>query len=116
MATIYRIQDKEGRGPFRPGFSHQWIDEDRAEWPETYMHQFGADILKNIPEQRHAGCGFFSVDQLKKWFTPVELDRLLLLGYSAVKLDSSTVIARSKEQLVFHRKKPLWIDAIKIDV
>lgn len=26
--TLYRLQDHEGRGPYRPGFSDTWIDPD----------------------------------------------------------------------------------------
>jgi hypothetical protein len=24
---VYRIQDKKGRGPYRPGFSSQWVED-----------------------------------------------------------------------------------------
>ena len=27
MPTVYRVQDADGRGPFKPGFSHQWVEE-----------------------------------------------------------------------------------------
>jgi len=71
------------------------------------MEEFGTKILKKIPNGCHRGCGFHSLKQLERWFTPVELDRLSLLGYRVVRLDNVRVLARSKHQLIFIRKKPL---------
>ena len=35
--VIFRVQDAEGRGPWKPGFSSQWMDEARPEWlPPIY--------------------------------------------------------------------------------
>ena len=44
---IYRIQDAEGRGPYRPGFSNKWLDENpRALGLLPWFEEFGTQILR----------------------------------------------------------------------
>ena len=106
---IYRIQDKNGRGPFQPGFSHQWVEERDdltnlhpffVEWPGYYP-------LSDMAYNEHAGVGCTSIPQLRRWFTEVEYNRLLSMGYEAVKLRVDRILKQSDKQCVFVRKKPL---------
>jgi hypothetical protein len=111
VTAVFRVQDQEGRGPFKPGFSLQWIDKNRDQHQQDIISEFGWRCLKDVPKGMHSGCGFFSMGQLLKWFTDVELERLYLMEYRIVRLTGCTVIRRSANQLIFYRKKPLKLDA-----
>ena len=104
---VYRIQDSEGRGPFRPGFSHIWRDERGEDFPPWYAEM--PEVLAKLQgEQQFAiGTGCKSHEQLRKWFTEDEYYRLVLLGYSAVELDADKTYGESENQCVFGRRKLL---------
>jgi hypothetical protein len=109
-AKILRVQDSDGRGPWRPGFSRLWV-RDRADhdnlipWPT----EFGMGIIPRDtwPFGRHFGCGCRTIEQLQRWFTVEEYATLTRYGYQAVRLDVDRVIAESERQLVFQRSRPL---------
>lgn len=110
--VIYLIQDKLGRGPFRPGFSARWVvgraDLDNLkpyyeEMPNTSRLLIDATIL-------NFGCGCRTIAQLRRWFIKKEYDALLKFGYQAVYMRAQQIIAESKTQCVFSRSKPLFKD------
>lgn len=111
---IYRIQDHEGRGPFRPGFSHKWLDpepkpneEKLIPWPVQFPEVFFAmRVFRTI----YCGCGCSTQEQLKLWFSRAEIDRLSKYGYRVVRMDVEEVLGQSDVQLVFRRLKPLRLD------
>lgn len=113
---VFRVQDAEGRGPWRPGFSHKWV-EDRPDeefaalipWPL----QFGE--LPFDPRM-HAGCGCQSLSQLRRWFTESEYRTLLGLGYRAVKMTPERILAASDIQCVFERVIPLNVGVVPIQL
>ncbi len=115
---IYRVQDKDGRGPWKPGFSIKWV-EDRTdhdnlkpyitEWPEFNIH---AEIM---PDE-HCGCGCLTLEQLKRWFTETEYNRLRIMGYRAVKLKANRILRSSEKQCVFTRKRALRKGATEISL
>jgi len=110
--VIFRVQDKDGRGPWKPGFSHRWV-EDRPDeefntlvpWPV----EFG-DIRKKAIVGMSLGCGCRTLDQLRRWFTSSEYSTLRKFGYCAVKMEVGRILAESKIQCVFERVKPLRDD------
>lgn len=108
-ATVYRVQDAEGRGPYRPGFSHRWVDEDHDRNP-PFMVEFNWP-LSSVPGRwlpgEHGGCAFRTLDALYRWFSPSECRRLDALGYSVVSMTADRIIAESDKQLVFGRWKSL---------
>lgn len=112
--TIYRIQDAEGRGPYKPGFSMRWTDPDAdtAARPPYFLEfpDFDFDVL--VPGC--SGCGFRTMDQLLAWFTPREMAVLSRLGYSIVSMQADTVHAESSRQLIFTRRVPLCRDVLVI--
>lgn len=118
-ATIMRVQDDEGRGPWRPGFSRLWV-HDRPDhdalipWPQ----QFGMGIIPRDtwPFGRHFGCGCRTVEQLQRWFTAAEYETLTRYGYRAVRLDVDCILAESDIQLVFQRMRPLRAGAEPFDL
>jgi hypothetical protein len=115
MTVVFRVQDKTGRGPWRPGFSHKWV-EPRNDHKHLlpYYVEFNQTLPRYI--QPHAGCGCSSIDQLKRWFTKSEYDALKRLGYSAVKIKADEILARSETQVVFRRNKPLSKAAVRFDL
>ena len=105
--TIYRIQDKDGRGPWKPGFSRTWI-EDRPDhdnltpWPFEFP---GVGV--HLSRGMHNGCATRTIEQLKRWFTESEYRTLLQHGYQAVKMTATRILAESEIQCVFERSTPL---------
>lgn len=104
---VYRIQDLQGRGPFKPGFSHRWV-EDREDhenlipWPVQFPH-----ILRNLKYYKHVACSCETVEQLKRWFNPNEYRRLQIYGYEAVTMQVDQILGRSDIQCVIERRRPL---------
>ena len=111
---IYRIQAADGRGPFRPGVTEQWIGEPRWKDRPSLMEEFDMrDILARVAN-RHMGCGFRTPEQLRKWFDVNERAKLARLGYHPVTMTVDEILAESPTQLVFARRTPLRAGAIII--
>jgi hypothetical protein len=105
VSRVFRVQDAQGRGPWRPGFSAKWVEDHPAhafllpwfqEWPGL-----------NIPRGKHVGCACVSEEQLRLWFTDAEYLRLLRFGFRAVRLDEVQVLAAGSTQCVFARDRAL---------
>jgi hypothetical protein len=115
--VIYRIQDNDGRGPWKPGFSHKWVvvrpDHDNL-IPWYVEHEGIINELCNYAEGEYIGTGCLNTEQLKRWFTKNEYKWLLRYGYKAVEISDAEVIAESDIQCVFKRLKPLNLDIKKI--
>lgn len=106
--TIYRIQDRQGRGPFKPGMGAKWLDADKdLNTLPAWFQEFGWDLPEKKLSWEVMGCGFRSLDQLNRWFTESERNRLKRLGYRIVKMNVSRILAESETQLVFTRITPL---------
>lgn len=106
---IYRVQAADGRGPWRPGFSHVWIDDDGevGHLEETVMDLLPISTLANLPPTHHYGCGCRTLDALMEWFTPLERKRLERLGFRPVRMDVDLILAESARQVFFGRTRPL---------
>ncbi len=113
---IYRIQDKDGRGPYKPGFSKTWIEgrEDHDNLGPGYIEFRRVDLLAHYGE--HIGCGCRTLEQLRRWFTPLEHKRLQKHGYRAVKMKIDRMLAESDVQCVFARNKPLKEDFEEVQI
>ena len=107
--TVFRVQDRDGRGPWRPGFSTRWIDEDApvGRLSETVMDLLPIDTLRTLPRDRHYGCGCRSRDAVLDWFTATERTRLQQFGYRLVVMRADEVLAESPYQVFFARRRPL---------
>lgn len=118
MMRVLRVQDSNGRGPFRPGVSKKWLGDTSAlrlcALP-SWMEEFGWDLIERfgLPGE-HFGCAVRTKDQIKKWFSIEEQKKLSKLKYKIVSIDIDRVLAESEIQLVFARKKPLSIGAITV--
>lgn len=106
---IYRIQDDKGRGPFKPGFTIKWNEgrEDMANLEPFYCEWPGFDPVAEKEPDEHVGCGCTSLEQLRRWFTETEYNRLRILGFKAVRLDVDRYLRSSEIQTVFARKRAL---------
>jgi hypothetical protein len=101
MKSIYRIQDKDGRGPWKPGFSDKWVRQE----PDMTLLPWMFTIGKRASDE-YCGCGCLSKAQLKKWVSKSEYELLLGYGYKAVKL-KGRILGEDINQCVFARRQPL---------
>ena len=113
---IYRIQAADGRGPFRPGLTEQWIGEPRWHERPSLMEEFDMIDIIARAAKRNMGCGFKTPEQLRRWFDADERAKLAMLGFHAVTMTVDEILAESPTQLVFARRTPLWIGAIAISI
>lgn len=113
--TVYRVQDKQGRGPWKPGFSHQWVEdrEDHENLP-PWVLEFPR-IIEKFRRGFVYGCGCTTLNKLRRWFTESEYQKLVKLGYRAVKMEA-IVLGESDIQCVFERFKLLNQDVEEIEL
>lgn len=104
---IYRVQDRQGRGPWKPGFSSYWVETrpDHDNLLPWYL-EF-PDKRFSVRRGQHYGVGCRTVEKLRRWFTESEYKKLLSFGYRAVKMSVDQVVMESDTQAVFVRNKPL---------
>lgn len=105
--TVIRIQDKEGRGPWKPGFSDRWV-----EWRDDCTRLLPGFLefptaLSDVRDGEHIGSGCMTIEQLRRWFTENEYRTLLAHGYQAVQIEVDRIIAQSEIQCIFARRDPL---------
>jgi hypothetical protein len=107
---VYRIQDETGRGPWKPGFSHLWV-EGREDLDNLipWVMDLG-NVIEKARWAMHLGCACESPEKLKRWFTKLEYERLLKYGYNAVEMEVDLILGQSEIQLVFERSIPLKQD------
>lgn len=106
---ILRYQDKDGRGPFKPGMTAKWADA-TGDSPPTIFEDFPAldRIVKKAHKAGlHLGCACDGLESLNSYFTRNEQIRLLELGYRIHRAPTSSVLLRSKSQVLFAVPKPL---------
>lgn len=107
---IYRVQDVEGRGPYRPGMTAAWADPHALDtapwWVELGEPLYVAHKRFNDPEF-HYGCGFDTLEQFRRWFNVKERSALNRLGYRLVTIMPDVILVRTKTQVVFGCRSPL---------
>lgn len=84
--TVYRIQDGAGRGPFRPGMTAKWLDEERESLPEAPIAD-QVKIKKAADPSFNLAFACRSIDDLRKWISATEYARLKKLCYYACAID-----------------------------
>lgn len=116
MITVYRVQDRAGRGPWKPGFSAQWVEyRPDHDLLIPWYRQFGW-VNERAIVGMHVGCGYRTVEQLRRWFTPSEYAKLQGFGYRVVQLEVGRILGESDIQLVFERARPLREAATPVDL
>ena len=114
--TIYRVQDADGRGPWKPGFPDTWV-EPRQDHENLlpFFCEFGM-VHRKALDHEHLGVGCLTVRQLQRWFTPTEFIALRNHGYAAVRIEADRILAQSDVQCVFANLRPLAEGAITFDL
>lgn len=110
-ALVYRVQDRDGRGPFKPGMTYRWRDADGHDFPPVQV-EFGLGWRDEIPHGWHCGCAFRDVAKAGAWFSAWECDRLAALGYHLVALGGCRVLRESSHQIIVVRPRPLRAGAV----
>lgn len=103
--SVFRIQDKDGRGPFKPGFSMNWVDDDPRSRP-TIFEDFGLDFLKHVRTGENVGCAFSNLSELRAWFSKLELVKLYRFGYRVCEVKVDRIVLRSDTQMLVASVKP----------
>ncbi|MFB2668915.1 hypothetical protein ACE02U_09010 [Shewanella xiamenensis] len=101
---VYRIQDKQGRGPFKPGFTLKWLQQEKN-LPPYFLEFPDLNLQTETNQNDFIGCACLNLDQLRKWFTPHEYQILKKLGFKLVRLEADKILRRSENQCVFSRTK-----------
>lgn len=114
MTIVFRVQDADGRGPFKPGVTETWLDADPDRTgPPSWMEEFGPNLLRDVGKAgEHHGSACRTIDGLLGWFTATERSKLAGLGYRVVEFRDARVLAESESQVVFGRMKPFAVGAI----
>lgn len=108
-ALILRVQDRAGRGPYRPGLSRLWVDHDGPVNPPWWV-ELGipmADAHSRLIGPYAFGCGFRTINQLQSWFSEAERKRLNRLGFAVAAIKPAKIFFETPTQVVFGTMEPL---------
>ena len=113
---VYRVQDADGRGPWRPGLSRQWVDADApaGRLVETIFDLIPLDEIRDMRERYYLGCACRTLADLGAWFTPIEKERLRALRFHPVMIQADAVIAESRFQILIGRLRPMAVGATRL--
>lgn len=99
---IIRLQDKEGRGPWRPGFSKNWITDNNPFIGKPIYEDF-PDFTKMVQkahkEGLHIGCAV-QKEKVGIWFTNEELNKLYDLDFQWVNCEKCDILGESDTQVI----------------
>jgi hypothetical protein len=114
--VAYRVQAADGRGPWRPGFSLEWIDADAPadRLVETVFDLVPLAELRRLPSTMVYGSACRSYAALMAWFTACERLRLAAHGYFPVRLLADVIVAESDWQLLIGRRRPFTDGASRL--
>lgn len=106
---LYRIQDKDGRGPFNPGFTASWADPHGKPFLPAVQEipDFARIVAKAHREGMHIGTAVIGLSGLDRWFTGSEIARLESFGYRIVVASSCKVLAGDANQVLIASPLPL---------
>lgn len=106
--VAYRIQDREGRGPFKPGVPMQWIIERDDLWNLKPHFVDFPNIREIVHKASIAGLyvasACESVEHLRRWVLPEEWNTLRILGYRAYEVKRCQYLLQSDVQLLIARE------------
>ena len=106
---LIRIQDKDGRGPWRPNFSKIWLDKagpDLGLPVYEDFENFNCIIKKAHSQGKYLGCAMRE-ENLSLWFTKNEIRKLKKLGFDFVSCRNVEILAENKRQAIIASKLPL---------
>lgn len=109
MVQLIRLQDKDGRGPWRPGFSKLWMDE---EGPDLGLpiHEDFKDfytLTQNAHRQeKHIGTAVRE-NKVNLWFTGNEMKKLFSMGFKFVDCSDCEILVENDRQAIIASRLPL---------
>lgn len=105
---LVRMQDDEGRGPWRPGFSRVWMtDKTPKIGAPIFMDRRLLSVVgKAHADGLHIGCAV-RLDKISLWFTPQDVERLSSLGFFLVDASRCKVLLETDQQALVGWRKPL---------
>lgn len=111
---VYRIQDKDGYGPFSNGFYATTSKFKKHNDDQIHPTPFEEGLLDkdNIDKDYH--CGFSSKNRLNKWFTGIQKELTAGGFVIAVYQVDQQHVKRGETQLVFRKSKSKFIKAERI--
>lgn len=113
---VYRIQDADGRGPFKPGFTQTWLmDRPDLDNLQPWYVELGPIHLKR-DAGAFAGAACRTLTQLRRWFTPEEYAILKAHGYQCFRIGVGRVLGESQTQMLIQRSKPFQHAAQPIEL
>lgn len=108
---VYRVQDKEGRGPFKPGLTRHWLiyNKGKDKLIPWYAGMNSEQIKALLSGRGAIGTACISIKDLCKWFSKKEYSTLLKHGYRSIYLDinEEDVLFKDDNQILFNRDIPL---------
>lgn len=115
--VVFRVQDCEGRGPWRAGFSRRWVEarDDHANLPPWFV-EFGLGAVWYRDPAEVVACGCQRLADLRRWVSATEYKTLTTFGYRAVRIEADRIICASAVQCLFARRRPLTVDVIGVDL
>jgi hypothetical protein len=109
MTKLLRVQDLEGRGPYRPGLSKFWADPQGPAlmpwWVELGLGMYEA--FARIPEGMFGGSAFRTAEQYDTWFSAAERAKLDAIGFYLVRFRPDKIVFETPTQVVFAQNYPL---------
>lgn len=101
MPYIYRVENKQGRGPYQGGVPNylKYHDRNTAKRPVPRLDE-GIERTP-FPEEI---CGFMTLDQVNNWFSPHDLKKLRENGYELKRVLVENIII-GKTQVIARRKE-----------
>lgn len=109
LKPVYRVQDREGRGPWRPGFSHVWLgdrpENDYEQLRPIYVER--PDVWNLMQEGFHHGCACKTLKQLRNWITKFEWLTLRTHGFDCFEIVPDRIVAETEVQCVIGTREPL---------
>lgn len=111
---VYRIQDKDGYGPFSNGFYATTPKFKRHNTDQIHPTPFEEGLLNpaNIDKDYH--CGFSSRNRLNKWFAGIQKELAYGGFVIAVYQVDQQHVKRGQIQLVFRKSKSKLIKTERI--
>lgn len=108
---LLRMQDGNGRGPWKPGFSEQWVDNTRRFDLPSLQEDFGVDFRPMVDAAfkrgLHLGTAVKGVEKFNQWFTASERVKLAMFGYRIVDASQCEVLGETNWQVVIGSQQPL---------
>lgn len=105
---IYRVQDRDGRGPWRPGFSALWHADTTPMTGRPITSEPGISVVIAEAHKNglHIGCAVRG-HNMHLWFTENDLARLETFGFRIADASGCDVLLETEQQVLIGFKKPL---------